>query len=250
MWEPEDSFFITLVSNSSKKMYPKNTPASFVNKFPKRLNFSEDMELALIEIHFPYNMCNVYNNNSRAWVKKGDKILTRSIVPENYVSEPESVLTKLQQELQFYTIKMKDDHIVFQNQTKENLLLIMTKTLSMQLGFPLGTMFADYEVKAPSKPDFNIGLPSHMFVYCDIIKPHIVGNNMRQLLRNVTINTKKYCYGGHGHITFSHPQYLPVNVTETDQITIDIKDSDDCLVPFISGNSSLLLHFRRRYDQL
>lgn len=249
MYDSEDSFFITLVSNSSSSLHAKNTTSLFTNKLAKRLDCTEDTEVALMEIHLPYTLMNVYDGNSRAWVLQEDNFISRCVLKDDHYTNVQSVLKIIEKDLKgCYTFMMENGYVKCSAVADDEFTLKFTRTLAMQLGFPNGTEFTESEFTAPSKPDFNIGIPSHALIYCDIVKPQIVGNTMKQLLRSITINTRKYMHGGHTHITFSHPIYLPVNVKEIDQITIDIRDSDDKTLPFISGSSTVLLHFRKRTD--
>lgn len=249
MYDNEDSFFITLVSNSSTCLHAKNTPSCFTNKLAKRIDCSEDTEVALMEIHLPYSLMNVYDGNSRAWVLQGDNFISRCILKDDHYTDIPTVLKILEKELKgTYGFEMTDGFVNCSAVADDEFTLKLTRTLAMQLGFPNSTEFTSNEFRAPSKPDFNVGIPSHALIYCDIVKPQIVGNTMKQLLRSITINTRKYMHGGHTHITFSHPLYLPVNIKEIDQISVDIKDSDGKSLPFISGTSTVLLHFRRHTD--
>jgi hypothetical protein len=221
----------------------------FTNKLAKRLDCNEDTEVALMEIHLPYTLMNVYDENSRAWVLQGKNYISRCILADDHYTDVQSVLTILQRDLKgSYNFELIDGYVKCTAVVDDEFTLVLTRTLAMQLGFPNGTEFSENEFQAPSKPDFNIGIPSHALIYCDIVKPQIVGNTMKQLIRSITINTKKYMHGGHTHISFSNPIYLPVNVKEIDQITMDIRDSDGKSLPFISGTSTVLLHFRRHIE--
>jgi hypothetical protein len=46
----QDSFFVTLPSNSSMDMYPDNTAAHFKTILPKRIYLHGEYEVALTEI--------------------------------------------------------------------------------------------------------------------------------------------------------------------------------------------------------
>jgi hypothetical protein len=220
-------------------------------KLATRLEFKEEMEVALIEIHFPYTMYNVYNGSSTAWVKMDDKIIARCILPDDHYCNVTSVLKKLEKDLNgTFTFNLADKMVCCTSTAASDFTLRFTKTLAMQLGYPVKTELTDDENLASSEPDFNIGLPSQAFIYCSIVKPQIVASRMHELMRSIAIDTKKYSHGRYGQITFQHPQYLPVNVNVVDQIAIDIRDGTGSVLPFISGSSTLLLHFRRRSDLL
>lgn len=249
MSDIDETFFVTLMSNSSSFLFPHNSPSTFTNKLPKRFEFNNEMEVALIELHFPFALCNMYNKISRAWLMRGDKIIYRCIIDDDHIGDIRYVLSKLEEDFhENYEFNLIGERVVISNITSELLTLRFTKTLAMQLGFPTGLEFSEKEIRAPSKPNLNIGLPSHAFVYCDIVNPQIVGDQLSQILRSITIETRNYMHGGQGYITFPHAQYIPLSVNTLDQISINITDSTGKMLPFISGTSSALLHFRKRSE--
>jgi hypothetical protein len=251
MYTTEDSFFVTLLSDTSQHLFKNNSPANFTNKLAKRLEFSEDMEVGLLEIHYPQTLCNTYSDRSMAWVRMANSVKERCVLERDYVTDVAPVLKKLEEDFkEYYTFEMLDNcfSCLPLEDLPDDVAIRFSKVLAMQLGFPTGTEFTGPEIIAPTNPDFNIGLPANAFVYCNIVKPQIVGDKMCELLRTITINTKAYRHGCHASMTFAHPQYLPVSIKEIDEISIDIRDQQEHSLPFISGSSSVLLHFRRRSD--
>lgn len=248
MYTTEESFFITLLSQSSVSIFKNNFPAKFTNKLAKRLQFFEDMEVALIEIHYPQTLCNVYNAKSMAWAMYDGKIIAKCKLQNQYVTDVNIILETLN-----FSLKEHFKFDLYKSclrciPANENTHLILSKTLAMQLGFPTGTEFAGETIIAPCEPDFDIGLPSSALVYCDIVKPQIFGDKMCQLFRNITFGMKKYKHGTNASVTFAHAQYLPVIIKEIEEKSIDIKDHDGAPLPFTSGTLSVLLHFRRRSE--
>ena len=83
---------------------------------------------------------------------------------------------------------------------------------------------------------------ANFYVYCNIIKPSIVGNTINKLLR--IVHVPKSDFGE--QITFSpeHPMYIPIEKDEFDMIEISIKDQTGTVVPFQFGRSIVTLHFR------
>lgn len=253
MYESEDSFFVTLMSNSSHVLYPNNIASRFTNKLPKRFEFSDEMEVALIEIHFPYMLNNMCNFNSMAWVERNNKLVSRCVFDDAYMGDVTDLLRKLETDFcEYYEFgtsvlrSIDEDRVYFKNIQEDKLILRLTKTLAMQLGIPTRTEFPEKEFSAPCRPNLNIGIPSHALVYCNIVKPQIVGDKLQQVLRSITINTNKYIHGAQGYMNFPHKQYVPLNVNLVDEIHIDIRDNTGYHLPFNGGTSSLILHFRRR----
>ena len=56
----EDSFYLTLPSNSSTEYYPANNAAEYNIKFLKTINLQGEWEAALVDIQFPQNWLNVH----------------------------------------------------------------------------------------------------------------------------------------------------------------------------------------------
>lgn len=60
-----DSFYLTLTSDSSLKDYPNNKTSSFKVSLPRTINLQGDWEIALQELHYPYTIHNVTENNDK-----------------------------------------------------------------------------------------------------------------------------------------------------------------------------------------
>jgi hypothetical protein len=71
--------------------------------------------------------------------------------------------------------------------------LHMAPRLCLQLGFLPSTDFT--KAKQSEFPPFiNCGLPSHIFIYCDIIENVIVGDTTASLLRSIPIAKNNYIW--------------------------------------------------------
>ena len=67
----DDNFQITLPSNASKTVFPKNKPNSYKTKLCKTIDLpgsAEDWEVALVDIQFPPNWPNVLNDSWLAFI--------------------------------------------------------------------------------------------------------------------------------------------------------------------------------------
>ena len=54
-----NSFYIVLTSDASRDQYPENTAADFTMQLKSQLNLSEDWEVAMMRIIYPYSWHNV-----------------------------------------------------------------------------------------------------------------------------------------------------------------------------------------------
>jgi hypothetical protein len=81
-----------------------------------------------------------------------------------------------------------------------------------------------------------------MYVYSDIVSPHLVGDVKVPLLRVVTPKGKR---DEMTNVTFTNPYYLPVARRGFDTIEININNELGIPMPFTGGKSVAILHFRR-----
>ena len=91
------------------------------------------------------------------------------------------------------------------------------------------------------------GTIKSLFVYCDIIKPNLVGDTEVPLIRRVEIPSNKR-FGHQIEIIYTRPEYFPLVSHEINSIEIDIKDDGNRNVDFAFGRVYLKLHFRKKQD--
>jgi hypothetical protein len=110
------------------------------------------------------------------------------------------------------------------------------------LGFKQGVPLA--EGPAPFPVNLYINVPQQLLIYCDIVEPHLVGDNVSRLLRNVGIEdiTK---FGNLFVKTYDNPDYLPLLKYHFSTIEIDIRVSNDDPAPFQFGPSLVKVHFKK-----
>ena len=89
------------------------------------------------------------------------------------------------------------------------------------------------------------GTIQSLYVYCNIIKPVLVGNFEAPLIRRVEIPHQKK-FGETCEINYNQPQYYPLVSHEIDSIEVDIKDDTDRTIEFAFGRTAVTLHFRKK----
>jgi hypothetical protein len=87
--------------------------------------------------------------------------------------------------------------------------------------------------------------PSHIYVYCDLVEPQIVGDTMAPIIRMVNTDYSKAKFGENITKSFVSLQYVPLMKLNFSTVEMDLRDSAGQLIPFCSGHSSVTLHFRR-----
>jgi len=102
----------------------------------------------------------------------------------------------------------------------------------------------EYIVHPFREVDINGGIHA-LYVYCNIIKPVLVGNFEVPLIRRVEIpNNKKF--GSQCEIKYQQPQYYPLVSHEINSIEIEIKDDSNQPIEFAFGRTAITLHFRKK----
>ena len=107
---------------------------------------------------------------------------------------------------------------------------------------PDGTKLAREMIIAEANPDIHAGQYS-LFVYCNVVRPQIVGNTLAPILRAVSIRGR---YGEVINELYDNPHYVPVLKKEFDNIEINISDDMGHLVNFNYGKVFVKLHFRMK----
>lgn len=248
-----NSFYLTLPSNSSMKIFPDNTLTRYNTKLYHRLEFRDEheWEVALVEIHYPYSFYNVtstkcyilYRNDQQApW--------TKITLPGGYYEKPTDVLALINAH-----DKETNLHLRFQPHVQRVATSVVDPTKKVQVQFSSILMLLlgfnpDQDLNstrhARSKPDLQQGFPAHMYVYTDIIHPQMVGDIVAPLLRIVNLNPAQHAFGSYGAHVFYSPHYIPLQKQNFDQLEIDLRDSTGDLIPFSFGRVNVKLHFRRR----
>ena len=90
----------------------------------------------------------------------------------------------------------------------------------------------------------NAGINS-LYVYCNIIKPTLVGNVEAPLIRRVEIPSDKH-FGDTVHIIYTSPQYYSFVSDEVSYIEIDVKDDSNQTIKFNSGRTGFTFHVRKK----
>jgi hypothetical protein len=109
------------------------------------------------------------------------------------------------------------------------------------------TQFGYYAVEFPKQlityPPNAIS-SSKIYLYCDVIKPQIVGNTMAPLLRSIKV-PPSHNRGEVVNKEFLRPYYMRVWKPHISEIHIEMRDGQGKLITFQSGTSEAILHFRR-----
>ena len=103
-----------------------------------------------------------------------------------------------------------------------------------------------YSIFSHSRFNFNPDI-NNLFVYCDIIKPNFVGNDMEPLIRIVGVPHESR-YKEEIRENFIDIHFHPLNTNYIESIEIDIKDENKKPIPFQFGRTIVELHFRKKWN--
>jgi hypothetical protein len=250
------SFYLHLPSNVSPKYYPDNRISSFQVKLPKRLTFFPDeYEVSLTEISYINSRKVIFSEKDRlvsllvnVTMDENPSVGTAVKIPiisnKNYRN-----INDLLQELNntFRTNQRQTVSFTLKQGTKRVCIDVIegwikiSEAMARYLGFGDTTEFelGEYE----GWEDFGRRHEDyHMFVYCDIISPQIVGDTMVPLLRLLTITGSR----DEAVTQTFRPYYLPLSRLDFDCIAILLCNEFGEELQFDKGQAILTLHFRKK----
>lgn len=257
----KEEFFITLLSNSSSSYFPDNRTTHFITQLPHTIQLEGSWVVGLAEIQYPCSLLTINSGDNFVYVTKmrGNRTMERILtkIKSGLYNDIPMVINELnkipeiEQEVDFKYDKLTQKVTVdFKGEGGEFIIveLSFSPKLAVQLGFAPGqNLYLKGSALHPA--NLLLGLPSQMFIYCDIIEPQIVGDNSVKLLRNVTIDNTVYTYGSTKSNIFNPIHYIPVLKRGFENIEIDIRTDTGENIPFMFGTSSVKLHFKN-IDQL
>lgn len=150
------------------------------------------------------------------------------------------ILRKPQYMIELITSKTVDDGQVQ--------VIEFPDTLSEILGFSTNRFMSTTPTVwyADSPSGITRAFPNQLFVYSDVILPHIVSDVHAPLLRIVECKAQTRPFGSIQTVTFTYPHYYPTVGGSIRVIENVITDHTGSAIPFEHGTLTLTLHFRRR----
>jgi hypothetical protein len=214
-----------------------------------------DWEVALAEITYPRNICNVREGDCTVSIYTLDDGEREDIcdfsIPEGVYVDAGDVVSVINTKLlklcvhDLYELGLSYDattrkvtvrSLVFQGEPIHLYQLVLSPMLAKMLGFAMTITLETGTFEG--QPVGAIGREvTSLYVYCDVIEPAVVGDSKVQLLRTVPMVD--------GHHVFSNPIYLPLLKKLFECLEINIMTDAGDVVPFAPGKSIVILHFRR-----
>ena len=256
--------FLTLASDNSEPIFPRNAISKFTVKLAEPLNIvSRNYVVSLQSLFYPHDFHNIETVDIELQIN--DSIFTVELQGKYYENVTEllhvinltlntAYLQSLdldaptdeeQYKFQFFLnyrgkvlFKVKDAR---RQRSISSIRIDLGYALLSKLGFdsPINSLKRESE----KYPDINAGSES-IIVYCDLIKPQrIVGDQILQVLKLVPISgepKKITCYQP------THLEYFDIAKNQISEITIELRDNLGRLMKFNSGKTVVELHLKRK----
>jgi hypothetical protein len=236
-------WYLTLPSNSSMKYYKDNTAAKYTTKLPDNVELNGDWEVALIEITYPNKMAHTANAKEctiSVYTKAESSFTTLNFPKDEYEDSVAFMKDFITMKQNYFQIKYDEKtNEIEMNCNRPYAMFIFSDALARMLGFDRTsfTLGNVYRGKLCTGDD-----PSTMYVYCDLIEPVTVGDTRAPLLRTFGMEKSS---NDVVHRCFTNLVYVPVQKKQFDTIEVNINTDTGDPMPFASGKSVVLLHFRR-----
>jgi hypothetical protein len=247
-----EDFYVTLVSSSSTAIYPQNECADFSTKLYKRLDLNDNWEVGMTEIFLPATICNIANGTSRFWIYFGDMLRHRIILTDMFVPSAIHLLEEINEHVKgLYEFTLDTDGLVVCTPNEEvyNIKIRFSPDLADMLGFRFIEESLMGTIKGYKASNILKGLSRQLRVCSNIVKEQVYGESTLKLLRCVSVDINPYIFESCMSYTFPNVMYIPLSLTDIEQISIYIKDKTGAPAAFTGGTSTVVLHFRQRLEQ-
>ena len=249
-------FFIVLPSNTITEIFPENKSSDYEIPLPRPIDFgSITYECTLAEIIYPHSWENVYPPSLQVefGIKRDGRVYKKKIESgyynhiEHLAREIDSLKPENFKGRIFVSASSKRVKISLGPEEFINFHPDMAALLGFtEHEFANHGLFEKMLIKAKYVADIHATM-HNIYVYTNIVKETLVGNNYYNLLRIVPTQ------GSHGsiiHISFLNPFYLEIAQDRICSIRITLCDDLGQPVRFQFGKVVCILHFRRKQLQL
>ena len=254
MTSNEQGFYITLPSESSKTLFPDNTPSEYTVRVPRWVDLNGPWEIGLHSLAYtPWNTIQHLDEpiSFMTGGKEGygGKMSKHYSSVQEYVSD---IRKSLKQARLNKSVVDKSTDIEFfymlDGKVKVRLSSGYTLRLRREQAIVLGFMtFEDpaetYDIENAEETGVykaNLYRETNIHVYCDIVHPQIVGDKMSPLVAVVPYRkaTSETVY------VAEHIRYIPLQTKSFQDITIHLRSSTEEFIPFEHRRVIVTLHLK------
>jgi hypothetical protein len=254
----DSQFYLTLPSNS----VASNSAANFTTSLPIQIRLEGEWEVGLAEIIYGNTWYNVYQKNNQILLKVRENNSTILInIPKGRYEKVTGLIETISNEIDNLQktskidlqscFKISYNHHINSCKITINADVIMKIKVPPDIAYMLGfaqSQFFDFESKSGKETltsqhpvDMSCGL-NHLYIYCNILAPQIVGNVMAPLLQIVGVEGNYVDIVSRNYIT---PHYIPILKKTFSSIEINIRDDQNKPINFQYSKSIVKLHFRK-----
>jgi len=257
------SFYITLPSNASLDLYPKNTLTNYTTQLPVPLKFDVPYEVALVEMVFRQSW--TIDLGIIEYKEKNDACKIKIIANDG--ESLKNIIHEINSELDTYAVKKFRENNKLSEKLEEDLFNYKVSNSFPKIIFKNGLLsfqcpekFSFFTFDGPIKHFLglnydwynsstdaekikitNLHYIEALYIYCDIIDYQFTGDTKAPLLRTVVVSNR---YNSLVSVNYETPHYVPVNQNHISTINIDIRSDSGNHIHFFDGKVLLKLHFR------
>jgi hypothetical protein len=249
-------FYLVLPSNSSFDFYPHNTLTNYTTRLPNDVELNDDWEVGLEEIQYTHSWPSFQLNDvvkfayASKYENSEEGVINwyHHIVDVGYYADKGELISSMEKALptnEGGKVIMSWNKItdVVTMQVDEGAMVKLSPKLQELLGFnKRGDVFSKGVYFSLADGTLNQDITA-LYVYCDLIRPRVVGDSRVSLLRPVPVT------GDHNKnvfLSFTNIHYLPLNTFSFNSVEIDIRDDTGKHIPFGKGRTVVTLHFRKK----
>ena len=245
-------FYITLPSESSKKLFPENNASGYTVRLPQWVHLKGNWQIGLHSIAYtPWNVIRHLDESiSYTYPDKGTtKTGTGGKMRKHYSSMNEYV-SSINKSLEESHV---NNEIEFTFGLNGKVRVSLAKGYKVRLrreqAIVLGFMtFEDsaetYDVENAETGTYKANLyrETNIHVYCDIVRPQIVGDKMTPLVAVVPYQKTTETYETLYAVENIH--YVPIQTKSFQNIKVHLRSSTEEPIPFEHGRAAITLHLK------
>lgn len=253
-------YYITLPSNTFAPENPSNVTSNYNITLQQPMEFHDlNYEVGLAEIIYCKSWYNIPKPLTKIFYSRTPKFQSQILTDDVYLpitkdvvscEEMEVLLNKSKPRFIKSTFKFDPKSRRFGLSLNEHERINIHPVLATKLGFRRNKFQWDEKSELPQgsivaelEPDLEAGLRT-IFVYTDIIKSQLVGNDQLPLIRIIT--PKSAAHGDTIQESFNPIYYFGIARRSIQSINIRLADEHGDNIPFEFGNVIVKLHLRKR----
>ena len=236
------------VTSHSNNIFETNTASKFNSKLAQKMSLHDNtwkMNLSSIMFWNNFKLSSDFDFNFYIF----DHVQNTSYhysVPNTYTTH-DKIFEYVKEKLAAYAIIWLSDENKVQLVPKSKFTLQIGKDLSLLLGCTRERKLWNTELHAIGikisfhfpRNSFSL-MPTHMFLYCNIIKSSLVGGGFHKLLKVIPI--EQDFYSSYKIIEFENPEFLELSTSEIYQIDFELRTPSGSLIEFKEQNAETFLN--------